>query len=186
MQKFCRLSSVPRRKDAMNQQNIQTERRRSLPGTTKLYGMDNPGIKAAQRYEVVDARSGLSLAGRKFHFIGAGGIGMSGLAQLLMKNNATVTGSDQTASGVTEKLRQTGADIKIGHSPDNLSRATFAVVISAAIKEDNPELKLARKRRYKIYKYAQMLGQLMDRYEGIAVAGTHGKSTTSGWLSRCG
>lgn len=124
----------------------------------------------------------LELAGKRFHFIGVGGIGMSGLAALLMKNNAIVAGSDQTASEVINKLSQKGADIKIGHSIENLSPQTDAVVISAAIKEDNPELKLARERGSKVYKYAEMLGKLMNRYEGIAISGTHGKSTTSGWL----
>ena len=184
---LCLLTSVLHRKDAMNRPNIQAHRslnaREALFRTTTLYGMSNPGAKAAHRYEVVDSNSGLSLGGKKFHFIGAGGIGMSGLAQLLMKNNAIVTGSDQTASGITDRLCQMGADVKTGHRPGNLRRGTNAVVISAAIKEDNPELKLARKRKYKVYKYAQMLGELMNRYEGIAVAGTHGKSTTSGWLT---
>jgi len=171
----------------MKRSNIQAynslDTHSHTPRTTTLHGINNPGVKAAHKYEVVDAENGLSLAGKKFHFIGAGGIGMSGLAQLLMKNSAVVTGSDQTATSITEKLCQMGADIKIGHSPGNLRRATNAVVISAAVKEDNPELKLARKRKYKIYKYAQLLGELMNRYDGIAVAGTHGKSTTSGWLS---
>jgi UDP-N-acetylmuramate--alanine ligase len=125
------------------------------------------------------------VAGKKFHFIGAGGIGMSGLAQLLIKHNAIVAGSDQTPSELTESLRRIGADIKIGHNAENLSPETDAVVISAAIKEDNPELKLARRRGCKIYKYAQMLGELMNCYEGIAISGTHGKSTTSGWLIYC-
>jgi len=124
-----------------------------------------------------------SVAGKRFHFIGAGGIGMSGLAQLLMKNNAIVTGSDQRPSNVVDGLCQVGADIKIGHRLENLSPETDAVVISAAIKDDNPELKLARQKGLRIYKYAQMLGELMNGYEGIAIAGTHGKSTTSGWLS---
>ncbi|MCH7557551.1 MAG: UDP-N-acetylmuramate--L-alanine ligase [Planctomycetes bacterium] len=124
----------------------------------------------------------INVAGMRFHFIGAGGIGMSGLAQLLIKNKAIVAGSDQTPSDVIDGLRQMGADIKIGHRARNLGLGTNAVIISAAIKEDNPELKLARERGYKIYKYAQMLGELMDCYEGIAVSGTHGKSTTSGWL----
>jgi len=110
---------------------------------------------------------------------------MSGLAKILIKNKAIVTGSDQTPGPVATKLCQLGADIKIGHKPDNLSSQTDAVVISAAIKEDNPELKLARKRGCKVYKYAQMLGALMNSYEGIAVSGTHGKSTTSGWLVYC-
>ncbi|MBN2137670.1 MAG: UDP-N-acetylmuramate--L-alanine ligase [Sedimentisphaerales bacterium] len=124
----------------------------------------------------------LALAGKRFHFIGAGGIGMSGLAQLIMKHHAIVTGSDQMTGEVINDLNETGADIKIGHRPENLSEQTDAVVISAAIKEDNPELSLARKRGLQVYKYAQMLGRVMDRYDGIAVSGTHGKSTTSGWL----
>jgi UDP-N-acetylmuramate--alanine ligase len=155
-----------------------------LPRTAKVY------VKAAHRYEVVESRVhlkdleriGLNLAGKRFHFIGAGGVGMSGLAQLLIKNKAIVTGSDQTESAVTSKLCDLGADIKIGHDVNNLAKRD-AVVISAAIKQDNPELQLARQKGCKIYKYAQMLGELMNSYEGIAIAGTHGKSTTSGWLS---
>ena len=122
------------------------------------------------------------LAGVRFHFIGAGGVGMSGLALLLMKNKALVTGSDQMPSEVVDNLRRIGADIKIGHKSENLSPETNAVVISAAITEDNPELQQARARGCKIYKYADLLGELMNRYEGIAISGTHGKSTTSGWL----
>jgi len=142
-------------------------------------------VKAAHRYEVVSVKANPHLAGKKFHFIGAGGVGMSGLAKLLIKNKAIVTGSDQTRTGVTDRLCQLGADIKIGHSAGNLNPDTDAIVISAAVKEDNPELKLVRKRRYKVYKYAEMLGLLCNRYDGIAVAGTHGKSTTSGWLTYC-
>jgi UDP-N-acetylmuramate--alanine ligase len=140
-------------------------------------------VKAVRRYEIVGSRKKVSVAGKRFHFIGAGGIGMSGLAQLLIKHKAVVAGSDQTASEVTEKLCQTGADIKIGHSTENLNPKTDAVIISAAIKEDNPELKLARQKGLKVYKYAQMLGELMNLYDGIAISGTHGKSTTSGWLT---
>jgi len=139
-------------------------------------------MKVANGYETTAVCKEIGVAGMRFHFIGAGGIGMSGLAQLLMKHEAIVTGSDQTPSEVINGLRQKGADIKIGHRAGNLGLGTNAVVISAAIKEDNPELKLARQRGYKIYKYAEVLGELMSRYEGIAVSGTHGKSTTSGWL----
>jgi len=139
-------------------------------------------VKAAHEYKVMDANGKPSVAGRRFHFIGAGGIGMSGLAKLLIKHKGIVTGSDQTASSVTDKLRQMGADIRTGHSADNLNPQTDAVVISAAIGENNPELKLACKRGCKIYKYAEMLGELMNCYDGIAVSGTHGKSTTSAWL----
>jgi UDP-N-acetylmuramate--alanine ligase len=125
----------------------------------------------------------MMIAGKRFHLIGAGGVGMSGLAALLMKHKAIVTGSDQNPSAVTERLCYSGADIKIGHNEDNLAPNTDAVVISAAIREENPELALARRRNCKVFKYAEILGELMSFYDGIAVAGTHGKSTTSGWLT---
>jgi UDP-N-acetylmuramate--alanine ligase len=130
----------------------------------------------------VDINNAVKIAGKRFHFIGAGGIGMSGLAHLLIKHRGIVSGSDQTASEVTEKLSEAGTDIKIGHKEHNLDPTTDAVVISAAIGEDNPELMLARRENIKVYKYAQMLGELMNLYDGIAVSGTHGKSTTSGWI----
>ncbi|MHC4125140.1 MAG: UDP-N-acetylmuramate--L-alanine ligase [Planctomycetota bacterium] len=146
--------------------------------TVEIY---QTSIKAVRKYGVTE-RDSLSLAGKKIHFIGAGGIGMSGLAQIAIENNAIVTGSDQDCSPVTEKLSRFGANLQIGHSPDNIADDTDVVVISAAIKQDNPELKKARQRNCKVYKYAQMLGQIMNRCEGIAIAGTHGKSTTAGWL----
>jgi UDP-N-acetylmuramate--alanine ligase len=151
----------------MKQQDIRTRQKK---------------VKAVHRYEVVGSGKKVNVAGKRFHFIGAGGIGMSGLAQLLIKHSGIAAGSDQTASDVTEKLCEMGADIKIGHSAENLNPKTDAVVISAAIKENNPELKLARQKGLKVYKYAQMLGELMNLYDGIAISGTHGKSTTSGWL----
>ena len=123
------------------------------------------------------------LTGARFHLIGAGGVGMSGLAALLLKHNAIVTGSDQSGSAITEELGKLGAGIRIGHNAANLPLRADAVVISAAIKEDNPELALARQRKCPVYKYAQILGELMSFYDGLAVAGTHGKSTTSGWLA---
>jgi UDP-N-acetylmuramate--alanine ligase len=137
---------------------------------------------AACRGRAANINNIVSVAGKHFHFIGAGGIGMSGLAHLLIKHRGIVSGSDQTASDVIEKLREAGGDIKIGHKEHNLAPATDAVIISAAIKEDNPELKLARRKNIKVYKYAQMLGELMNLYDGIAVSGTHGKSTASGWI----
>lgn len=140
-------------------------------------------IAAVHRYEVVRSGVDTSLAGKKFHFIGAGGIGMSGLAKVLLANEAVVSGSDQAGSEVTEKLQKLGADIRIGHGEGNVAEGLDAVVISAAVREDNPELQKARAAGLKVYKYAEMLGELMNRYDGIAVAGTHGKSTTSGWLA---
>ncbi|MHC4527093.1 MAG: UDP-N-acetylmuramate--L-alanine ligase [Planctomycetota bacterium] len=134
---------------------------------------------------VAESAGRLEVAGKKFHLIGAGGAGMSALAKMLIDNSAIVIGSDQEASEVTNMLRQSGADIRIGHDADNLAPATNAVVVSAAITDDNPELKLARQRGCKVYKYAQMLGALMNGYEGVAISGTHGKSTTCGWLVYC-
>jgi len=160
----------------------------SRPNTAKLKktATNNRKKPADSVIYLAGVKTGTAtVAGKKFHFIGAGGVGMSGLAQLLMKNKAIVTGSDQTQTAVTDKLSQSGADIKIGHNADNLDPDTDAVVISAAIKEDNPELKPARERGCKIYKYAEMLGLLCNCYEGIAIAGTHGKSTTSAWLTHC-
>ena len=139
-------------------------------------------IKAAHRYEVVNSAPA-ELAGRKFHFIGVGGIGNSGLAKLLIANEAKVSGSDQQSSAVTDQLRQMGAEVVIGHGAENIPDDVDTVVISAAIKESNPELECARKRGVKVLKYAEMLGELMNRYEAVAVAGTHGKSTTTAWLT---
>ena len=113
----------------------------------------------------------LDVAGKRFHFIGAGGVGMSGLAKVLLKNKAIVTGSDQTTSSVVTNLSQLGANIKIGHRDSFISPDTEVIVISAAITQDNPELKLAIRRGCKIYKYAQMLGVLCNQYDGVAVAG---------------
>jgi len=138
--------------------------------------------RARAGYEAVDINSTAGVVGKRFHFIGAGGVGMSGLAKLLIKHKATVSGSDQTASSVVEGLCQLGAHIKIGHSEGNLPANTDAVVISAAVNEDNTELKLARQKKLKIYKYAEILGIICNCYEPIAIAGTHGKSTTAGWL----
>jgi len=142
-------------------------------------------VTGTDRIELVKPGQRRKLAGRRFHFIGAGGVGMSGLARFLLENRAIVTGSDRTASAVTSRLNRSGAAIHIGHHADHLPPEVDTVVITAAIREGNPELQLARQRGCRVVKYAQLLGELMDRYEGIAVSGTHGKSTTSGWLVHC-
>jgi UDP-N-acetylmuramate--alanine ligase len=102
---------------------------------------------------------------------------------LLLKHKAIVTGSDQNPGETIDHLCEFGADIKIGHKEHNLAPDADAVVISAAIKEENPELKLARREGIRVYKYAEMLGKVFQFYQGIAISGTHGKSTTSGWLA---
>jgi UDP-N-acetylmuramate--alanine ligase len=123
------------------------------------------------------------VSGTKYHFIGIGGIGTSGLAKILIKNGAIVSGSDMADSTVVENLRQLGAVIAIGHRPENITPNTDQVVISAAVTAANPELARASELGLPIRKYAEMLGALMDGYSGVAIAGTHGKSTTSAWLS---
>ncbi|MDI6449435.1 UDP-N-acetylmuramate--L-alanine ligase [Anaerobaca lacustris] len=140
-------------------------------------------VKAAHRYEVVNAVNRLKIAGARFHFIGAGGVGMSGLAKFLIEKHAIVTGSDQSANAAVSRLVGSGADIRIGHSAGNIGPDTEAVVVSAAVQDDNPELQQAIRQGCPVFKYAQLLGLLMDHFQGIAVSGTHGKSTTSGWLA---
>jgi UDP-N-acetylmuramate--alanine ligase len=84
---------------------------------------------------------------------------------------------------IIDRLNSSGADIKIGHKEHNLDPASDAVVISAAIRDDNPELKLARQLGIRVYKYAEALGKVFNSYSGIAISGTHGKSTSSAWLA---
>jgi UDP-N-acetylmuramate--alanine ligase len=147
--------------------------------------METCNIKTAGVFEQLNTGSISGLKGLRFHFIGAGGIGMSGLAKVLIRNKAIVSGSDMEVTEVTTELCRIGADIKSGHNAENLKEETDAVVISAAIKENNPELKAARERGCEIFKYAELLGGLMNCYDGIAISGTHGKSTTSSWLTYC-
>ncbi len=123
------------------------------------------------------------LKGRRFHFIGIGGVGMSALAQVLLRNHALVTGSDRGDSEVIERLRQRSAQVHVGHDAAYVPEDVDTVVMSAAVSQDNPELQRARELGVPVLKYAQMLGKVFNHYQGIAISGTHGKSTTSGWLS---
>lgn len=114
-----------------------------------------------------------------FHFVGIGGIGMSGAARILLSRGIAVSGSDIGKSEVVDELSLKGARIAIGHAAENVPAETTRVVVTAAVDEKNPEIIECRKRGLPIVKYATLLGELMrDRY-GIAVAGCHGKSTTS-------
>jgi UDP-N-acetylmuramate--alanine ligase len=143
-------------------------------------------IKSAHQYYVpVGGRNmakKTTSQGKKYHFIGIGGVGTSALAAVLMKEKAIVSGSDMQLSGLTQRLLADGVAVKIGHTAGNLPSELDGVVISAAVRDDNPELVEARRRNIMVYKYAQMLGLVMDRYKGVAISGTHGKSTTTGWL----
>lgn len=112
------------------------------------------------------------------HFVGIGGVGMSGIAEVLINLGFKVSGSDAKASAVTQRLASLGARIAIGHSGENVAGANV-VVTSSAVKSDNPEVVAARQQRVPIVPRAAMLAELMRFRYGIAVAGTHGKTTTT-------
>jgi UDP-N-acetylmuramate--alanine ligase len=115
---------------------------------------------------------------RRLHFIGIGGSGMSGIAELMANLGYEVAGSDLRESEVTHRLRGLGIEVFIGHRAEQVTEAD-AVVVSTAIDESNPEIQQARERRLPIVRRAEMLAELMRFYYGVAVAGTHGKTTTT-------
>ncbi len=112
------------------------------------------------------------------HFVGVGGIGMSGIAEVLVNLRYVVQGSDQAESANVRRLRDKGVKIAIGHAADNLGDARV-VVISSAIRRDNPELVAARALRLPVVRRAEMLAELMRFKSCVAIAGTHGKTTTT-------
>ena len=119
------------------------------------------------------------------HFIGIGGISMSGLAEILLEEGFTISGSDAKQSALTDSLAQKGATIYIGQKASNLSIRPALVVYTAAIREDNEEFKAAVDAGIPMISRAELLGQIMDNYEkSIAVAGTHGKTTTTSMISQ--
>ena len=119
---------------------------------------------------------------RRVHFVGIGGIGMSGIAELLLNLGFEVTGSDLAESWVTRKLARLGAAVTLGHAAENLGEADV-VVTSSAVREDNPEVIEARARQIPVIPRAEMLAELMRLKHGIAIAGTHGKTTTTSMVA---
>jgi UDP-N-acetylmuramate--alanine ligase len=115
---------------------------------------------------------------KRIHFVGIGGSGMSGIAEVLVNLGYQVTGSDIAANSATERLAKLGARVAIGHAAGHVSDAD-AVVVSTAVKPDNPEVVAARARRIPVVPRALMLAELMRLKQGVAVAGTHGKTTTT-------
>jgi len=116
------------------------------------------------------------------HFVGIGGIGMSGIAEVMHQLGYEVQGSDVADSYVVEKLRKEGIPVSIGHSADNLGDAAV-VVCSTAIRESNPEIQAAAERRIPRVRRAEMLAELMRMQKTVAVAGTHGKTTTTSMIA---
>ena len=121
-------------------------------------------------------------AGRKIHFVGIGGAGMSGIARIMLSQGCAISGSDVKSSSITQVLENLGAEIFIGHDAKNVSKADL-LVTSGAIAENNPELLAAKERGLEILTRAQALASLMEGKRSIAVAGTHGKTTTTAMLT---
>ena len=116
------------------------------------------------------------------HFVGIGGIGMSGIAEVLCNLGYTVQGSDASESANVTRLREKGISITVGHRADNVTGADV-VVVSTAIKRDNPELLAARAQRIPVVRRAEMLAELMRLKSCVAIAGTHGKTTTTSMVA---
>ncbi|MEM7434590.1 MAG: UDP-N-acetylmuramate--L-alanine ligase [Myxococcota bacterium] len=115
---------------------------------------------------------------RSIHFVGVGGVGMSGIAEVLLDTGFAVTGSDLRQNDHTRRLADKGATLYVGHTADQVAEADV-VVFSSAVPADNPELVAARRRGVPVIPRAEMLGELMRLKDGIAIAGSHGKTTTT-------
>src|SRR5205085_938545 len=115
---------------------------------------------------------------QRIHFVGIGGSGMSGIAEVLLNLGYKVSGSDLASNAASQRLQELGADVRLGHAADNIVGAD-AVVTSTAVNEANPEVVAARASKVPVVPRAIMLGELMRLKRGIAIAGTHGKTTTT-------
>jgi UDP-N-acetylmuramate--alanine ligase len=120
---------------------------------------------------------------KKLHFVGIGGIGMSGIAEILIDEGFTITGSDRAASDNTERLEGLGAKVFIGHDARNVEPGVDVLVYSSAVAPDNPEVMEARHRKIPVIRRAEMLAEVMRLKYGIGIAGTHGKTTTTSMVS---
>src|SRR5208283_2576989 len=120
---------------------------------------------------------------KKIHFVGIGGIGMSGIAEILIDQGFRVSGSDRALSEVTEHLQSLGAIIYEGHKAENLAADVDTLVYSSAVASENPELAEAVRRKIPIVRRAEMLAEVMRLKYGIGIAGTHGKTTTTSMVS---
>lgn len=119
---------------------------------------------------------------RHIHFVGIGGAGMGGIAEVLANEGYQISGSDLAPNAVTQHLAKLGATIYFNHRPENVTDASV-VVVSSAVAQDNPELVAAREQRIPVIRRAEMLAELMRFRHGIAIAGTHGKTTTTAMVS---
>ena len=115
---------------------------------------------------------------KNIHFVGIGGSGMSAIAEVLLDQGYAVSGSDLSSNAATQRLEKLGAKVRYGHDAANIAGA-HAIVTSTAVKQDNPEVLAARAKHIPIVPRAVMLAELMRLKQGIAIAGTHGKTTTT-------
>ena len=120
---------------------------------------------------------------KKIHFVGIGGIGMSGIAEILLDQGFKVSGSDKSLSEVTDRLKKLGATIYEGHKPEHITADVDTLVYSSAVVLDNPEVLEAERRKIPIVRRAEMLAEVMRLKYGIGIAGTHGKTTTTSMIS---
>jgi UDP-N-acetylmuramate--alanine ligase len=120
---------------------------------------------------------------KKIHFVGIGGIGMSGIAEILLDQGFNVSGSDKSLSEVTDRLKKLGATIFEGHKPEHVAPDVDVLVYSSAVSQDNPEIVEAQRRKIPVIRRAEMLAEVMRLKYGIGIAGTHGKTTTTSMIS---
>jgi UDP-N-acetylmuramate--alanine ligase len=143
--------------------------------------MEATGLHPARRLELPAAPGELRNA--RIHMVGIGGSGMAGLAAMLLRHGARVSGTDRANSPALTKLAAQGAVVSTREDASAVPPDAELVVASAAIPPDHPELVAARARGQCVIKYAEMLGYLFERHTGVAISGTHGKSTTTAWLA---
>ncbi len=119
---------------------------------------------------------------KRIHFVGIGGAGMGGIAEVLVNEGYQISGSDIAVNSVTERLQRLGAKIIIGHQAQSVEQVDV-VVVSTAINQQNPEIIAAKELRIPIVRRAEMLAELMRYRHGVAIAGTHGKTTTTSLIA---
>ena len=119
---------------------------------------------------------------KKVHFVGIGGIGMSGIAEILLDQGFAITGSDRAPSENTERMKALGAAVFIGHAAENVKPDVDVLVYSSAVSAENPEIVEAQKRKIPVIRRAEMLAEVMRLRYGIGIAGTHGKTTTTSMI----
>lgn len=139
-------------------------------------------IPELQHKAPIAINSGMKHKVKQVHFVGIGGSGMSGIAEVLVNLGFTVTGSDIASNTVTKRLQALGATVFLGHAASHAAQADV-VVVSSAVNESNPEVQCARQRKVPVIPRALMLAELMRFRQGIAVAGTHGKTTTTSLIA---